>query len=229
MTSDRPEPESLQDRIKRVQQQAARIAEQNAEAAEKPLASRKPYATVEYATQMIRVLHKWDESGRKKLKLRAETFGWTFAKLRAFVYNSRAYIRDDSGSSPELLALLAAARFVAQSADESMIIMDSGVRTLETIEDIAAGLESVTDGTDGLRAELIQWLSDDRVIGDQFYKTDLKLSSSDVDYFRTRAAEIADIYTTFVGRDMLRFVRGSVDELRAWREARKAGDGSEPV
>ena len=229
MTTDPSNAESLQDRIRRLQAQAKHIAEQNAEDAMKPLASRKPYATVEYAMQMIRVLHKWDEGGRKKLKLRAETFGWTFAKLRAFVYNSRAYIRDDPGSAPELLSLLAASRFVAQSADESMIIMDSGVRTLETIEDIAAGLESVTDGTDGLRAEFVAWISEDHAVGDQFYKTDLKLSPGDVDYFRTRAAEVGDVFTTFISKDMLRFVRGSVDELRAWREARKASEGSEPI
>lgn len=169
------------------------------------------YASSQHAAELLKALRAWDANGRKPQRIMCADLGWTFHKLKQYLYSAKKYLEDNMSDDPEVARLLAAWSF-RQVAGGGFEFRDTGVNAVMNGKSLADVLVDVTDGATGLRNEFLEWLTGERALKDKFERPapgepPLALSDDDVVWFRARLAEVSDTFIGSITSDSLKFIR----------------------
>jgi hypothetical protein len=161
------------------------------------------YMSEKNGLELLSALRHWDSNGRKPQTVMCADLGWTFHKLKSFLYSSKKWLEENRGDDPEVVRLLGAWSF-RQIPGGGFIFRDTGVNVVMNGKSL---IDVMHDVADDIRGEFLAWIEADHEQREKFERENLELSPDDVEWFRARIAEVAELYIGVVTPTSIKLIR----------------------
>lgn len=178
------------------------------------------YQSKQHAAEVLAAVELWDRAGRKPKRLMAADVGWTFSKLRNYLFSARKYIIEQMADNAEAQRLIGAVHFRQIPGGGYEFRESTANMALAPGMSLAAALTDVTTDSDSIRSQLLDWLAEPHELREKFERPlpdapALNLSAEDQQWFRDRFAEVRDQYIAAVTADKIVFIRYSAEQQPA--------------